>query len=694
MTKLKKSLRLLDVIAICVGAMFSSGFFLLPGLAYAHTGPSVFLAYIVSGILIIPSMLSQAELSTAMPKSGGTYFFLDRAFGPIIGCIGGLGTFFGLILKTAFALIGFGAYLQLYIYVPIDWVAAVLALFFILLNLIGAKESGRFQKVLVMLLVASMGLFILEGLRTITFINPIKLQSQFSHFFTGGFGNFFYTIAFVFVSYAGLTKVASVAEEIEHPDRNIPLGMILSLLITVIIYGLGVFVVVALVPGSELIHDLKPIATAEQYAFHWIDGSVGLILVAAAALSAFASTGNAGILASSRYPLAMAKDKLIPTFFSKLNSFGVPANAILLTGALILLVIFTQSEEGIAKFASAFQLLLFILINSAVIIMRESLIPNYAPGYRSPYYPWVQIFGITASLSLLIYMGTMILVSMLIVIVLFISWFYLYAKKRVVRRGAILHWFARIGSQQFAGLENELWDILKQKGMRKNDPLIQVVSNATLMHLKGKQTFDSLSDAASKVLAPLSNASQDELKMGFDRKLNLGSTPITHGLCMAGLRLVGLEDIHLVIIRCPDTFSFDLKDVHGDVYNEHTGTLALFLLSPEQKANTHLRLMANWMTQAEHANLAHRCTSSLSDDNIRHLLFLRPNETLIHVTSHGPYSHWIHNTIVHINVSDSMILIDIIRNGEHQTLDQNMEIFEGDLLIFLGESPPTDSELC
>ena len=85
MATLKKELGLVDVFAISTGAMFSSGFFLLPGVAAAGTGPSVILAYMLAGIFIMPAMLSVAELSTAMPRSGGAYYFLDRALGPLVG---------------------------------------------------------------------------------------------------------------------------------------------------------------------------------------------------------------------------------------------------------------------------------------------------------------------------------------------------------------------------------------------------------------------------------------------------------------------------------------------------------------------------------------------------------------------------------------------------------------------------------
>ena len=87
--------------------MFSSGFFLLPGLAAAATGTSVVLAYLVAGILVLPAMFSKAELATAMPTSGGTYVYLDRTFGPLTGTIAGLGVWISILLKSAFALVGF-----------------------------------------------------------------------------------------------------------------------------------------------------------------------------------------------------------------------------------------------------------------------------------------------------------------------------------------------------------------------------------------------------------------------------------------------------------------------------------------------------------------------------------------------------------------------------------------------------------
>ena len=306
---LEKSLTLYDVYAISTGAMFSSGFFLLPGIAAAETGPSVILAYLVAGLLILPSMYSMAELSTAMPKAGGTYYFLDRSLGPLAGTVGGLGTWLALVFKSAFALIGMGAYLAIYADVPIKPLAAALAVAFGVLNVVGAKESSWLQRALVTVLVGVLTFYTAQGIFSVWggFSSSANGADAFTPFFTNGTRGFLATIGIVFVSYAGLTKVASVAEEVKNPDRNIPLGMILSLFTATAIYVIGVAIMVAVLPGEQLNADLTPVYTSGEVFFNWLPYSLGPILIVVAAIAAFASTGNAGIMSASRYPLAMAR---------------------------------------------------------------------------------------------------------------------------------------------------------------------------------------------------------------------------------------------------------------------------------------------------------------------------------------------------------------------------------------------------
>ncbi|MEN8164366.1 MAG: APC family permease, partial [Acidobacteriota bacterium] len=225
--QLKKEIGLFQVIAICTGVMFSSGFFLLPGLAFAKTGPSVVLAYLLAGILMIPAMFSQAELCTAMPRAGGTYYYVDRTLGPMVGTIGGLGTWAVMMLKSAFALIGMGAYLLLFIDIPIKVVALILVGLYTILNIVGVKQTTRLQVLLVSWLVIVLVLFFTEGMRDLLALDPGTLiKERFEPFFDNGLKGLVATIGLVGVSFAGLTHVASLSEEVHDPERNIPRGMI------------------------------------------------------------------------------------------------------------------------------------------------------------------------------------------------------------------------------------------------------------------------------------------------------------------------------------------------------------------------------------------------------------------------------------------------------------------------------------
>ncbi|MDP8260690.1 MAG: amino acid permease [Candidatus Gygaella obscura] len=145
MKYLKKQLTLLDVFSVATGAMISSGIFILPGLAFAKAGPAVILSYFLAALICIPTLFSQAELTTAMPKAGGDYFYIMRGFGPLLGTIAGFSSWFVLSFKGAFALIGMGEFLSVFSNLSFHIVAMVLCVFFVILNLIGVKFAGRFQ---------------------------------------------------------------------------------------------------------------------------------------------------------------------------------------------------------------------------------------------------------------------------------------------------------------------------------------------------------------------------------------------------------------------------------------------------------------------------------------------------------------------------------------------------------------------
>ncbi len=163
-TGLERSLGLGDVYALATGAMFSAGFFLLPGLAALHVGSWAPVAYLVAGLFMLPPMLSVAELATGMPRAGGAYYFLDRAFGPGMGTIGGLGTWLALVLKSAFSLLGMGAYIALLFDVPIEPLAVAFTAVFAWTNLSSAEATGRLQRILVFAMIGILAFWMAAGM--------------------------------------------------------------------------------------------------------------------------------------------------------------------------------------------------------------------------------------------------------------------------------------------------------------------------------------------------------------------------------------------------------------------------------------------------------------------------------------------------------------------------------------------------
>ena len=428
---LERDLGLYATFTISIGAMVGSGIFVLPGLATGKAGPGAIVAYLLAGVIVLPAALSKAEMATAIPESGGTYLYIDRAMGPLPGTIAGIGAWFSLTFKSAFALVGLGSYVLLFVDVPERWLVFVslgLGVVLVSVNILGAKLTGRIQAAVVSVVVFVLFFFIGGGMISVD-------STQYHPFFTHGVNGLFTATGLVFVSYAGVTKIASVAEEVENPGRNIPIAILGSVLVMMVLYTLTVFVIVGVVPGEGLATTLTPMAVAaRQFA-----GELGEVLIAAVAVLALTSMANAGVLSSSRYPLAMSRDSLAPRSAGEINErFKTPAVSILFTGAILLTLIAFVPVIDLAKLASAFQILVFAFINVALVGFRESTAEWYDPEFTAPGYPYVQIGGAVASLLLLTQMGLVPLVGALGLVLFGVVWYRIYGHQRTEREGAAL----------------------------------------------------------------------------------------------------------------------------------------------------------------------------------------------------------------------------------------------------------------
>ena len=399
-----------------------SGIFVLPGVAFGITGPSVSLAFLVAGICIIPAVLSKAELATAMPKSGGTYVYIDRAFGPLFGVVSGIGLWLSLLLKSAFSLVGLSAYL--YVLVELDSfyttiVAIVSLLLVLVLNLFGVKKVGNAQLAIVGISVTSLVVLIAVGFNSVSVVPPTEFLSEGTLGFFGG-------VAFLYISYAGVTKIAAIAGEISQPEKNLPRTMIISLLLIMAVYVCVSMVLVRFVDGAALSTDIRPIYTAAAQ----IGGPIAGYIAGVVGVMTLLSMANSGLLASSRFPFAMARDGALPKVFTSISKqYLTPVFSIIVTAIAIALAIIFLDVVKIAKLASAFKVLMFVSVNLAVIVFRETNAQWYRPKYKSPLYPFVQIFGILSGLFLLAFLGLQALLSVLAVFIIGFLVFLAYGRK-------------------------------------------------------------------------------------------------------------------------------------------------------------------------------------------------------------------------------------------------------------------------
>lgn len=728
---LKKELGLWDVYAVSTGAMFSSGFFLLPGLAAAYAGPSVVLAYMLAGLLMIPAMFSIAELATALPRAGGSYYFLDRSLGPAAGTVGGLGTWLALVLKSAFALLGMGAYLAITPYVR-DWLpgdgqqqewiikgmAVALTVVFAGINIFGAKETTRLQGILVISLLAVLAFFVIQGLFYVFFRLPIEeVQAQYTPFFKPGAGidGILATIGLVFVSYAGLTKVAAISEEVKRPDRNLPLGMFLSLATATGIYVVGVAIMVAVLNPEELRNDYTPVASAAGAFFTWLPEPTGLILVIIAALAAFASTGNAGILSASRYPLAMSRDKLIGEKFGQIGRFGTPTLGIVTTAGLMIFFIVALSAEGVAKIASAFNLFVFGMMNVAVVVMRESKIESYDPGFRSPWYPWMQILGLIIAVWLIGEMGALAISASVGLALLGLIWFFYYAKPRVVRDGAIFHIFARWGRRKFDELDTEFRQIIKEKGLRDDDPFDDVVTRAGVYAAPAGTSFDDLIERAAAHFAARTQLEEDEVRQELIESGKHGNAPIAHEAILPHFRHDDVQTPEMFVARCfdgvqvptpyltpgpaaadPPEDGADAEDRLSRRQRERrerdasrppfvTVKAAFFLLSPGEDAGMHLRILAQLAGRLESTDFAGLWAAADNEQQTKEALLRDEHYLSLRVADDGSGPAWAGMTLSQIGFPGNTLVAMIHRDQSTFAPGGSTAVQLGDRLTIVGQ---------
>ncbi len=550
--ELKKELGFLDIFCIASGAMISSGLFVLPAIVYLKVGPSIILAYVFAALLMIPAMISKAELATAMPKSGGTYFFIHRSLGSFFGTFAGLASWFSLSLKGAFALLGIGLFLQPLFPeaspIIIKIIAVGFTLFFSILNIIGAKESGRFQIILVLGLISILIFYVFFN------INHIDAQ-RYIPFIPFGWQPVFTAMGLIFISFGGLTKIASIADEIKNPKENIPKGMFTAFFVISLLYVLVIFITVGLLDNIEFQQTFNPISLGASKYY----GNFGYLVLSIAAILAFITTGNAGLLASSRIPLAMAEDNLLPSLFAKVNlKLKTPVTSILMTSLFMISVIIFLELESLVKVASTMMLILFLFVNLSVILMRESRIITYRPSFKAPLYPYLQIAGIIIYLFLIFEMGKIPLLITFCFFIFSLLWYFLYSKRRNSKQSALIYIAERISSKKLKSstLTDELRNILLKRDEIIEDKFDQIIKQAEFIDIKKKINKDKLFNVVSDIYSKEFNMPSEKIYNLLQEREEKSSTVIYNGLAIPHIIIEGNSKFDIIIIRSKEGIDF------------------------------------------------------------------------------------------------------------------------------------------
>jgi len=400
--ELKRTLNLFDATAIGIGAIIGAGIFVVLGLAVGYAGPAVVISMIVAGIVALFTAISFAELSSAIPKEGGTYIFAYEMLNPFVAFVSGCMWLFAQIVAGSAVCIGLAGYFVSFELtlrdaglgglplLPLKIVAVTAALALTALNLVGLKHSARVNNVLVVVKILVLCFFVVIG--------AFHINSQnYSPFSPNGVSGILQGAGFLFFAYLGFGRIAALGEEVKNPKRNLPLAIFLALAASIILYVMTGVVATGLVNYKVLAGSGSPIADAAK-----ATGSFSVVAtVSLGALVATASVLLTNLLGLSRVSFAMARTGQFPKALAKVNSkLGTPYLSILVTGALMSVLALTSNLLQTAAITSFSMLITHIILHSSAIRLRKKM-PNLKT-FKAPLFPLIPLLGL-ASCFLLMY---------------------------------------------------------------------------------------------------------------------------------------------------------------------------------------------------------------------------------------------------------------------------------------------------
>lgn len=386
--KLKRQLNLVQVVMLGTVGTIGAQIFVLTGHAAGMAGPAAVLALLIAGLLSYSIALNYCELATSYPVAGGAMSYVREAFGTgmlsyLVGTMDCLSSTF----YAALSAVGFAYSLGVFIPgLPVVPVAIVAVLVFVVLNLFGVTKVGNVQVVLGAILLISFLIFIVAGLllpggfdRDTFFGGSVVFSDQ-------GIGEstsrILATTALVYSAYVGFEVIADDAEEISNPDRNIPLGILISLTLTAAIYVMVSLVTLGTVPWHQLAGSETALTTAIQ---HFIPGW-GVPLMVVAGIIATLTSINSAMLSATREALTLGRDGVWPAAFSKLSRFRTPWVAIVIIGLISALIAAIGLVDFLSYISSSGYLFVLFWSNLSMVRLRRRA-PHLQRPFQAPLFP-------------------------------------------------------------------------------------------------------------------------------------------------------------------------------------------------------------------------------------------------------------------------------------------------------------------
>ena len=421
---LSRNLGLFDITMIGVGAMIGAGIFGLTGIAAGVAGPvGLLLAFFLNGALTSLTGLSYAELGAAFPQAGGGYAWVKEGLARIYGFYAGwlswfshsvacslyavlFGTFFVELLEMGDLHPGhdilFWGLTATQVWVKIFAVLA--ALLFVMINVRGSSETGLIGNIVTIFKVIVLGLLVIFGLRAM-----MNMPNWADNFWRdpsplpNGIGGIILAMGLTFVAFEGYEIIAQSGEEVKDPGRNVPRAIFLAIAIVVVIYLAVAFVSIGALQQDSGLPNWVYMGENGERAMIETARSImpyGALMMVLGGLASTISALNATIYSSSRVSFAMGRDRDLPAVFGRIHPRNkTPHWAVWLSGLLIMFMAVAFPIEDVASGASITFLLLFLMVNIALIRLRTTR-PDLVRPFRAPFVPWLQIISIGLQLVL------------------------------------------------------------------------------------------------------------------------------------------------------------------------------------------------------------------------------------------------------------------------------------------------------